>query len=49
MWFVRSAIPVQTVGSSVHQELWVPAEELADFDAHLIGPIELIAEFHRER
>jgi hypothetical protein len=40
--------PVQTVGSSVHQELWVPAEELAEFNAHLCGPIELIAEFHRE-
>jgi len=41
--------PVQTVGSSVHQELWVPAEELAEFNAHLVGPIELIAQFHRER
>src|SRR4051812_10306372 len=41
--------PVQTVGSSVHPELWVPAEELVEFNAHLIGPIELIAEFHRER
>jgi hypothetical protein len=41
--------PAQTVGSSVHQELWVPAEELAEFNAHLVGPIELIAEFHRER
>jgi hypothetical protein len=41
--------PVQTVGSSVHQELWVPAEELPEFNSHLMGPIELVAEFHRER
>jgi hypothetical protein len=37
--------PVQTVGSSLHQELWVPAEELADFNAHRVGPIEVIARF----
>ena len=41
--------PVQTVGSAWHQELWVPAEDLAQFNAHLLGPIELIAEFHRDR
>jgi hypothetical protein len=41
--------PVQTVGSAWHQELWVPAEELEQFNAHLLGPIELIAEFHRDR
>ncbi len=37
--------PVQTVGSSIHQELWVPAEELDDFNAHIAGLIEVIAEF----
>jgi hypothetical protein len=37
--------PVRTVGSSVHQELWVPAEELDEFNRHLVGPIEVIAEF----
>jgi len=31
--------PVRTVGGRRHQELWVPAEELADFNAHLVGPI----------
>jgi len=29
----------QTVGSAWHQELWVPAEDLAEFNAHLLGPI----------
>jgi hypothetical protein len=36
---------VQTVGSSRHQEYWIPAEELPTFNAHLVGPIEVIAEF----
>ena len=40
--------PVQTVGSSIHQELWVPAEELAEFNAHLVGTIEVIARCQRE-
>jgi len=42
--FVRR-YPVHTVGSSVHRELWVPAEELAEFNRHIVGPIEVIAEF----
>lgn len=38
--------PVQVVGrASVHQELWVPAEELAEFNSHIVGSIEVIAEF----
>jgi hypothetical protein len=41
--FVRR-YPVQTVGGSVHQELWVPAEELAEFNRHIDGLIEVIAE-----
>ena len=38
--------PVQRVGASLHEELWVPAEELGEFNQHLTGPIEVIAEFH---
>jgi hypothetical protein len=37
--------PVQVVGSSTHQELWVPAEELVEFNRHIIGPIEIVANF----
>ena len=37
---------VQTVGSSVHQELWVPADELPEFNRHIVGLIEVVAEFH---
>lgn len=36
---------VQTVGARMHQELWVPAEELDEFDANLIGSIEVIEYF----
>jgi hypothetical protein len=36
---------VQTVGGSVHQELWVPAEELEEFNANIVGAIEVIEEF----
>lgn len=31
--------PVKTVGARLHQELWVPAEALADFNARLAGPV----------
>ena len=37
--------PVQIVGDSTCQELWVPAEELPEFNANLVGLIEVIAEF----
>lgn len=37
--------PVQTVGAAVHQELWIPAEELAEMNRHIVGRIEVIAEF----
>jgi hypothetical protein len=47
---VRSEIadryPVQTVGGAQHQELWVPAEELAAFNDAIVGLIEVIAEYH---
>jgi hypothetical protein len=41
--------PRRVVGSSIHEELWVPAEDLTEFDAHIIGRIEVVAAFHRER
>ncbi len=40
-----SRFEVQTVGKSYHQELWIPAEELEEFNSHIIGRIEVIAEF----
>jgi len=37
--------PVQTVGARRHQELWVPAEELEEFNRHIVGLIEVVARF----
>lgn len=39
---------VETVGSRVHQELWVPAEELEEFNRNIVGEIEVIASFGKE-
>jgi len=36
---------VKTVGASEHQEYWIPAEDLPAFNAALVGPIEIIAEY----
>ncbi len=37
---------VQTVGGRVHQEYWIPAEDLPEFNRNIVGFIEVIAEFH---
>ena len=37
---------VQTVGASVHQEYWIPAEELDEFNKNIVGPIEVVGEYH---
>jgi hypothetical protein len=37
--------PVRQVGGRTILELWVPAEELAEFNAHLCGPITLVRSF----
>ena len=37
--------PVQTAGARRHQELWVPAAEIDEFHRHIVGAIEVIAEF----
>lgn len=36
---------VHTVGSAIHQEYWIPAEDLAAFNRHMVGKIEVIAAF----
>lgn len=35
--------PVRTVGSSVHQEYWIPAGELESFNDRIVGKIEVVA------
>lgn len=40
--------PVQKVGSSIHQELWIPAEAVAEMNRNIVGLIEVIAEYKNE-
>lgn len=40
-----AAYPVETVGGDRHQEYWIPAEDLPRFNAAIVGPIEVVAEF----
>jgi hypothetical protein len=37
--------PVQIAGSREHQEYWIPAENLVEFNRHISGVIEVIAEY----
>jgi hypothetical protein len=38
---------VQNVGAAHHDELWIPAEQLAEFNQHIVGLIEVTATFRR--
>jgi hypothetical protein len=38
---------VQNVGGAIHEELWVPAQELEEFNSHIIGLIEVTKEFFK--
>ncbi|GAB3684193.1 hypothetical protein GCM10027589_53560 [Actinocorallia lasiicapitis] len=38
--------PVRQAGGRTILELWIPADDLPELNTHLIGPIELIHEFH---
>ena len=40
-----SAFDIQTVGAEYHRELWIPAERLEEFNANIIGNIEVIKSF----
>jgi hypothetical protein len=40
-----SRFPEKTVGARRHTELWVPAEELAEFNRHIVGRILVVAAF----
>ncbi|WP_433361308.1 ADP-ribosylation/crystallin J1 [Streptosporangium sp. CA-115845] len=39
--------PVRQAGGMDILELWVPAEELAEFNDHIVGVIEVVHEFGR--
>jgi hypothetical protein len=37
--------PIQKVGGAEHTEWWIPAEELEELNANIVGTIEVIREF----
>jgi hypothetical protein len=37
--------PVQAAGGREHLEYWIPAERLPDFNAAIVGTIEVVASF----
>ncbi len=44
-----SKFEVHVVGSRIHQELWVPAEELEEFNSHIVGKISIEAAYYGEK
>jgi hypothetical protein len=40
---------IHLVGSKMHQELWVPAEELEEFNRHIIGKISIVASYYGDQ
>jgi len=40
---------IRVVGDSTHREYWVPAAELKDLNANIVGRIELVAEFRKQK
>lgn len=36
---------VQQAGGQTILEYWIPAEQLDEFNKHIVGPIEVVAEF----
>ena len=38
-------IEEKVVGDATHRELWIPAEELEEFNRRIVGRIELVRSF----
>ena len=41
--------PVQNVGGEIHIELWIPAEQLEEFNSKIIGEITVVKSFYGEK
>lgn len=39
---------IHTVGAAIHQEYWIPAESLVEFNGHIVDKIEVISEYWGE-
>ncbi len=44
-----SRYSAKQVGADVHQEYWIPAEDLSEFNANIVGPIDVVSEFAGRR
>jgi hypothetical protein len=41
-----SKFKVENVGARVHDELWIPSEELEEFNSNIVGLIEMTKAFY---
>lgn len=39
---------IENVGNVQHNELWVPAEELDEFNAHIMGSIKVVESYQKQ-
>ena len=39
---------IKIVGGKTHEEYWIPAEDLEEFNGNIVGKIEVVAEFRGE-
>ncbi len=39
---------VKNVGAKMHDELWVPAEEMDEFNSHIVGKIIVLHTFRKD-
>jgi hypothetical protein len=44
-----SKFPIQNVGGEIHNELWIPAEELEEFNNKIVGEIRIVKSFFGEK
>ncbi|MDF1741434.1 MAG: hypothetical protein P1U86_19895 [Verrucomicrobiales bacterium] len=47
--FYLSQFEVQRVGGKTHDELWIPAEQLEEFNGKIVGKIEVTQTFTSEK
>ena len=41
--------PVQNVGGEIHNELWVPSEQLDEFNNNIVGEIRVVNSFYGKK
>ena len=39
---------IHTVGGAAHQEYWIPAEAVPEFNQNIVGEIEILSEYRNE-